>query len=111
LYKQYYDAVAVILTGPDIAKKLSCDYALIKAIVMAVEAMTHGIGLQRRSRASRHRKSREMAYKMAGIENLRKQLNFGIVHDYFTITELINYQGTQLCKPGEGAKLIRMEQP
>jgi acetyl-CoA C-acetyltransferase len=48
-----------------------------------------------------------MAYKMAGIEDPRKQLDFGIVHDCFTITELINYQDMQLCKMGEGARLIR----
>lgn len=52
-------------------------------------------------------KAAEMAYKEAGITDPRKELDFGIVHDCFTITELINYQDMKLCKPGEGAQLIR----
>jgi acetyl-CoA C-acetyltransferase len=101
-------AAAVILTRPDIAKKLGCDYALIKAIGMAVETM-HPWHRPSETFLSFPAtvKAAKMAYKMAGIENPRKQLNFGIVHDCFTITELINYQDMQLCKPGEGAKLIR----
>jgi acetyl-CoA C-acetyltransferase len=101
-------AAAVILTRPDIAKKLGCDYALIKAIGMAVETM-HPWHRPSETFLSFPAtvKAAKMAYKMTGIENPRKQLNFGIVHDYFTITELINYQDMQLCKPGEGAKLIR----
>jgi acetyl-CoA C-acetyltransferase len=98
----------VILTRPGIAKKLGCDYALIKAIGMAVETM-HPWHRPSETFLSFPAtvKAAKMAYKMAGVENPRKQLNFGIVHDCFTITELINYQDMQLCKPGEGAKLIR----
>jgi len=101
-------AAAVILTRPEIAKKLGCDYALIKSIGMAVETM-HPWHRPSETFLSFPAtvKAAKMAYKMAGIENPRKQLNFGIVHDCFTITELINYQDMQLCKPGEGAKLIR----
>jgi len=101
-------AAAVILTRPEIAKKLGCDYALIKSIGMAVETM-HPWHRPSETFLSFPAtvKAAKMAYKMAGIENPRRQLNFGIVHDCFTITELINYQDMQLCKPGEGAKLIR----
>lgn len=102
-------AAAVVLTRPEIARQIVGDeYAVIKAIGMAVETMHPW-----------HRPSEtflsfpatvnaaKMAYKMAGIENPRKELDFGIVHDCFTITELINYQDMQLCNPGEGADLIR----
>jgi len=101
-------AAAVILTRPEIARKLGYDYVLIKAIGMAVETM-HPWHRPSETFLSFPAtvKAAKMAYKMAGIENPRKQLNFGIVHDCFTITELINYQDMQLCKPGEGAKLIR----
>ena len=101
-------AAAVILTRPEIAKKMGCDYALIKAIGMAVETM-HPWHRPSETFLSFPAtvKAAKMAYKIAGIEDPRKQLDFGIVHDCFTITELINYQDVQLCKPGEGAKLIR----
>ena len=46
-------------------------------------------------------------YKEAGIKDPRKEIDFGIVHDCFTITELINYQDMKLCKAGEGASLIK----
>ncbi|MEM1958202.1 MAG: acetyl-CoA acetyltransferase [Archaeoglobaceae archaeon] len=101
-------AAAVVLTRPEIARKLGCDYAVIKAIGMAVETM-HPWHRPSESFLSFPAtvKAAKMAYKMAGIEDPRKQLDFGIVHDCFTITELINYQDMGLCKPGEGAKLIR----
>ncbi|MEM0202974.1 MAG: acetyl-CoA acetyltransferase [Archaeoglobaceae archaeon] len=101
-------AAAVILTRPEIARKLGCDYAVIKAIGMAVETM-HPWHRPSESFLSFPAtvKAAKMAYKMARIEDPRKQLDFGIVHDCFTITELINYQDMGLCKPGEGAKLIR----
>jgi acetyl-CoA C-acetyltransferase len=101
-------AAAVILTKPKIARELGCDYALIKAIGMAVET-NHPWHRPSETFLSFPAtiKAAKMAYKLAGIENPRKQLNFGMVHDCFTITELINYHDLQLCKPGEGAKLIR----
>jgi acetyl-CoA C-acetyltransferase len=101
-------AAAVVLTRPEIAKKLGYDYAVIKAIEIAVETM-HPWHRPSESFLSFPAtvKAAKMAYKRAGIENPRKQLDFGIVHDCFTITELINYQDLQLCKMGEGAKLIR----
>ncbi|MFN3383868.1 MAG: acetyl-CoA acetyltransferase [Archaeoglobaceae archaeon] len=101
-------AAAVILTRPEIAKKLGCDYAVIKSIGMAVETM-HPWHRPSESFLSFPAtvKAAKMAYKMAKIEDPRKEIDFGIVHDCFTITELVNYQDLGLCKPGEGAKLIR----
>lgn len=97
-------AAAVVLTRPEIAKKLGCEYAVIKAIGMAVETM-HPWHRPSESFLSFPAtvKAAKMAYKMAGIEDPRKQLDFGIVHDCFTITELINYQDMQLCKMGGGS--------
>ncbi|MCX8175935.1 MAG: acetyl-CoA acetyltransferase, partial [Candidatus Bathyarchaeota archaeon] len=100
---------AVILTRPEIAKKYVGDnYAVIKALGMAVETL----GPWYRPGESflsfpANVKAAEAAYREAGIEDPRKELDFGIVHDCFTITELINYQDMKLCKPGEAASLIR----
>jgi acetyl-CoA C-acetyltransferase len=103
-------AAAVILTRPEIAKDLvgSNNYATIKAIGQAVETLYPfyhpdytGISIPANVKAA------QAAYKEAGIQDPRKDLDFGIVHDCFTITELLNYQDLGLCKPGEAADLIR----
>jgi len=102
-------AAAVILTRPDIAKSLvgEGNYATIKAMGEAVETALPfyrpdwtGLSLPANVKAA------EAAYKEAGIQDPRKELDFGIVHDCFSITELLNYQDLKLCKPGEAADLI-----
>ncbi len=103
-------AAAVVLTRPEIARDLvgSGNYATLKAIGQAVETAQPfyrpdwtGLNLPANTRAA------ERAYREAGIQNPRKELDFGIVHDCFTITELLNYQDLGLCKPGEAADLVR----
>jgi len=101
---------AVILTRPEIARDRvgSANYATLKAIGQAVETIYpfyrpdySGLSIPANVKAA------EAAYDEAGIADPRKELDFGIVHDCFTITELLNYQDLRLCKPGEGADLIR----
>jgi acetyl-CoA C-acetyltransferase len=103
-------AAAVILTRPEIANDLvgRKNYATIKAIGQAVESVYPfyrpdytGLSFPANVKAA------EAAYREAGIRDPRKELDFGIVHDCFTVTELFNYQDLGLCKPGEGADLIR----
>ena len=48
-----------------------------------------------------------IAYAQAGITDPFKDLDFGVLHDCFTITELISIQDLGLCKPGEAADLVR----
>lgn len=103
-------AAAVVLTRPEIANDLvgEGNYVTIKAIGHAVETGSpfyrpDWTGLSYPANV----KAAEMAYREAGIQNPRKELDFGIVHDCFTITELINYQDMKLCEQGEGAALIR----
>jgi acetyl-CoA C-acetyltransferase len=103
-------AAAVVITRPEIARDLvgSGNYATIKAISQAVETAQPfyrpdwtGLNLPANTKAA------ERAYREAGIQNPRKELDFGIVHDCFTITELLNYQDLGLCKPGQAADLVR----
>ncbi len=103
-------AAAVILTRPEIAKDLvgEGNYATIKALGEAVETALPfyrpdwtGLSLPANVKAA------EAAYREAGIEDPIKELDFGIVHDCFTITELLNYQDLKLCKPGEAADLVK----
>ena len=103
-------AAAVVLTTPEIARDLvgSENYATIKAMGHAVESMHPfyrpdwtGLSLPANVKAA------QAAYNQAGITNPRKELDFGIVHDCFTVTELLNYQDLALCGPGEAADLMR----
>lgn len=103
-------AAAIILAKPEIAKDLvgSDKYATVKALGLAVETLYPfnrpdytGLSFPASVKAAK------AAYEEAGVQDPRKELNFGIVHDCFTITELLDYQDLGLCKPGEGADLIR----
>jgi acetyl-CoA C-acetyltransferase len=53
------------------------------------------------------REAARVAYKQAGIESPREQLDVAECHDCFTITEIINYEDLGLCAPGEGVGLLR----
>jgi acetyl-CoA acyltransferase len=46
----------------------------------------------------------EKAYEMASLGP--KELHVVEVHDAFTISEIIHYEGLGLCRPGEGGRLI-----
>jgi len=103
-------AAALILAAPEIARDLvgSGNYATVKAIGQSVETRypfndPNYTGVTVPST----RKAAASAYEQAGIHDPRKELDFGIVHDCFTITELFNYQDVGLCEPGEAADLIR----
>jgi len=103
-------AAAVILTTPERAKDLvgPGNYATIKAIGHAVESLQPfgrpdftGLSFPANRKASRS------AYEQAGIQNPRKELDFGIVHDCFSVNELLSYQDLGLCQPGEAADLVK----
>jgi acetyl-CoA C-acetyltransferase len=103
-------AAAVILTTPEIAARLvgQGKYANIKGIGHAVYTLYPfndpdftGLSFPANLAAAR------MAYQDAGITDPFKQLDFGIVHDCFSINELLSYQDMGICKHGEAADLIR----
>jgi len=50
-------------------------------------------------------KAAQKAYKMANVTP--EQLDVAVVHDCFTIAEIMAYEDLGFCKKGEGAKLIR----
>ena len=45
-----------------------------------------------------------IAYKMADVTP--KDIDLALVHDCFTIAELMAYENLGFCKPGEGPRLI-----
>jgi len=103
-------AAALILTTPEIARDRvgAGNYATVKAIAQSVHTKYpfhdpnyDGLSVPATLEAA------ASAYQQAGIENPRKELDFGIVHDCFTYAELLHYQDMGLCGPGEAADLIR----
>ena len=85
-------AAAAIITTPEIARSFRRDYVLVKALALSVGAFgmlrddwdfTHFPESVRAGRA---------AYQEAGIGNPREELDLAMVHDCFTITELIIYE-------------------
>ncbi|MFW9789024.1 MAG: thiolase domain-containing protein [Candidatus Thorarchaeota archaeon] len=85
--KQYTDLpVKITGTGQASASMNLCDRTDLTSFSSSVEA------------------SRE-AYKMAGLES--KDMDFAVVHDCFTIAEIIASEDIGLFKPGEGAKALR----
>ncbi|MEQ1877796.1 MAG: thiolase family protein [Bdellovibrionia bacterium] len=52
------------------------------------------------------RQAAKRAYKMAGINKPREDLDLAEMHDAFTGTEIMAYQDCFLCEEGEGGDLI-----
>ncbi len=48
----------------------------------------------------------EMAYKMAGIKNPRKEIDFAEVDDTFSYKELQHLEALKLCRPGEAGFMV-----
>jgi acetyl-CoA C-acetyltransferase len=95
-------SAAAIVTTPEIAKTMRKDYILVKAL-----ALTNGAGqavlqsdydfihIPETVTAGEH------AYKEAGITDPRHEVDLAIVHDCFSITELITYEDLQFSPRGK----------
>jgi acetyl-CoA C-acetyltransferase len=103
-------AAAVILTRPEIARDRvgSKNFATVKAMGLAIEAKYpfyninwNGLSFPGTVKAAK------AAFREAGVQDPVKELDFGLVHDCFTIAEMIHYQDFGLCKPGEAADLAK----
>ncbi len=82
-------AAAAIITTPEIARSLRRDYVLVKGLGLAVGSF----GMLRDDWDFVHFpenvRAGQAAYQEAGITNPRDEIDMAIVHDCFTITELI----------------------
>ena len=85
-------AAAAIITTPEIAQGLRKDYVLVKGLGLSVGAF----GVLRDDWDFTHFpetvKASQVAYEEAGILNPREDIDLAMVHDCFTITELIIYE-------------------
>lgn len=96
-------SAAAIITRADLAPKFRKDYILVK-----------GLGITCGARQSQLQTTYDfvhfeenvtagqLAYQEAGITNPRKEIDLAIVHDCFTITELIIYEDLGFSPRGRG---------
>ena len=97
-------AAAAILTTPEIAKSLKSDYVLVKALGLSVGAY----GMLRDDWDFTYFpetvNASKQAYLEAGITNPQEQIDLAMVHDCFTITELIIYEDLGFSERGKGSE-------
>ena len=98
-------AAAVVLASEEVARKFTDDPVWIDGVGWNVDSqywtnrdLYYPEYLERAAR---------MAYKMAGIENPRRQLDFAEVYDPFDYKELHHIEGLMLARKGEAPKLTR----
>ena len=86
-------SAAAIITTPEKAKEFRDDYVLAKGFGLAVGGMQ---GMLRDYYDFTHFdetvNAARMAYEAAGITNPREEVDLAVVHDCFSITELIIYE-------------------
>ena len=93
---------AAIITRTDLAKKYRDDFILVKGFGVSsgqYQAQVRDdwdfVHFEENVRAA------DRAYTMAGIKNPRKEIDLAIVHDCFTITELIIYEDLHFSPRGK----------
>jgi acetyl-CoA C-acetyltransferase len=95
-------AAAAIITTPEIARSFRKDYVLVKGLGLTVGAF----GVLRNDWDFTHFpesvRASQAAYQEAGITNPREELDLAMVHDCFTITELIIYEDLGFSPRGRG---------
>jgi acetyl-CoA C-acetyltransferase len=98
---------AAIITTPEIAKKLRDDYVLIKGLGLTVGGMQGQlqdwydfVHFEENVTAAK------VAYDDAGIKNPRKEIDLAVVHDCFTITELIIMEDLEFSPRGKAPEDI-----
>ena len=100
-------AAAAIITTPEIARSFRDDYVLVKGIGLAVGAFGvlrndwDFVNFPESVRAS------QACYQEAGITDPRKELDLAMVHDCFTITELIIYEDLWFSPRARAARTWR----
>jgi acetyl-CoA acetyltransferase len=98
-------ATAVILASEETAKKRCPNPAWITGVGIATDMAFPGNRPDLTVLASSVEAGRR-AYRMAGIRDPRRELDFAEVHDAFTAAEILSYEALGFCGPGEGGTLI-----
>jgi len=100
-------SAAAIITRADMAKSFRKDPIYLKGIGVSMDSMLphNRPGFDWTSFSSLVRSS-QMAYEHAGIKNPREELDLAIVHDCFTITELLIYENFGFSPSGKAREDI-----
>jgi len=95
-------SAAAIITTPEIAKKMRKDYVLLKGLGLTngagqaiLQPEYNFISIPETVTAAEH------AYKEAGITDPRHEIDLAIVHDCFSITELMTMEDLQFSPRGK----------
>ena len=100
-------AAAAVITTPENARRLGRPYTLVKGIGLACGArqalLDDGYDMVHFEETVRAAKQ---AYVQAGIKNPREEISLAVVHDCFTITELIIYEDLGLSSRGRAKEDI-----
>lgn len=98
-------ASAIILASEDVAWEITDRPAWISGMGASTDMAFTG---NRPDYAMFHSsiEAGKMAYRMAGIKDPVKDLDFAELHDAFTSAEILSYEAFGFCKPGEGGRLI-----
>jgi acetyl-CoA C-acetyltransferase len=99
-------AAAAIVTTPEIARALGkTDLVTIKAIQISISSGVESTTTTwDGSHVRNTRNAATRAYREAGINNPREQLDMLEVHDCFSITELVTMEDLFVSKDGEAVK-------
>ena len=97
-------AAAIIIGNSEIASKAKTKPVWIRGIGHCAEEYFLGDRDLTDPKALREAASR--AYRMAGVDDPRKELDLAEVYDAFSYMEPLWLEGLGLCGPGEGASMI-----
>jgi acetyl-CoA C-acetyltransferase len=98
-------ACAIILAGENRIPESTQKSAWIKGFGYAAEL--HYLGDRNLSEPKALEKAAKDAYKMAGISNPSKEIDFLEIYDAFSYMEPLWLEGLGICESGEGGKLTR----
>ncbi len=101
-------AAAAIICRADLARKFRQDPIYIKGIGFSVDSMLpmtrpgfDYLGFEANRSAARQ------AYEQAGVRDPRKEIDLAVVHDCFTITEMVIYEDLGFTTPGMAPEEVR----
>jgi len=97
-------ACCIILAREDRAKKMSPRPAWVKGVSFCADAYL--LGDRDLSECRALEKAAQAAYRMAGVQKPREEIDVAEIHDAFTYQELLWTEGLGFCGPGEGGKLV-----
>lgn len=99
-------AAAAVICSAKTASDLKKNYVLVKGTGLSVERDGRYHGANEFSGFVTTREAARQAYKEAEILDPRKDIQVVEIHDCFTITELLSYEGLGLCDVGKAPNFI-----